>query len=545
MNRLRFTTLIIMMLLSIVGIIWVQIVWIKNAISIQNKSFNNAVAISLNNAAQGIEASRRMNFFSSFLMGEPSYFDEEGDISGYMSIESYSSGVGDKMSVNILNQTFSGNSDSAMVTTRNRSYIIDGDSSIVSDSVSQFIASPDESGRITFYQNDISNPDSSTVYSRQNEFLDWLRRRAYEFRNLSDQRIADIYAWEKTLELDKGEIENAIRKSLYYTQIETPFEYAIIKNGVLQDGSWSRADENDFLRSNYKVRLFSDNIINQDIILSVVFPEKTNYMLGYMGWILGGSLIFSLFILTTFAFSLWFIFRQKKISEVKSDFLNNMTHEFKTPIATISLAADTITNPKIINNEDKIRHFVGMIKKENSRMNKKVETILQIASLDKKEMDFQFRTVSLHTIINHSVETIEIQVQQRDGRIILNLNAKNHEILGDYDHLTNLVNNFLDNALKYSFDAPEITVATKNVNKGIILSFEDKGIGMTKAVQSKIFERFYRQASGNVHDVKGFGLGLNYARAIIDAHKGNVTVTSEPGKGSRFDIFLPLNLENQ
>jgi two-component system phosphate regulon sensor histidine kinase PhoR len=263
-----------------------------------------------------------------------------------------------------------------------------------------------------------------------------------------------------------------------------------------------------------------------------------------MAWILGGSLFFSLFILSTFALSLYFIVRQKKISEMKSDFINNMTHEFKTPIATISLAADTIINPKIINNDASIRHFISMIKKENNRMNKQVETILQIASLDKKEIEFRFESVSMHNIIKYAIETIDIQVQQRNGKISLNLDATEDMIMGDSEHLTNLVNNLLDNAVKYSPDSPDICVSSKNIDKGILFSVSDNGIGMTKAVQSKIFERFYRQSSGNVHDVKGFGLGLNYARAIIDAHKGDINVYSEPGKGSRFEIFLPFNLEN-
>jgi two-component system phosphate regulon sensor histidine kinase PhoR len=263
-----------------------------------------------------------------------------------------------------------------------------------------------------------------------------------------------------------------------------------------------------------------------------------------MAWVLGGSLLFSLIILATFALSLFFIIRQKKISEMKSDFLNNMTHEFKTPIATISLAADTITNPKIIKDESSIRHFIGMIKKENSRMDKKVETILQIASLDKKEIIFKFENLSLHRIIEHAAETIEILVQQRNGAVKLNLNAHEPVIYGDGDHLFNLVNNLLDNAIKYSHEAPDITVTTLNNERGLIMSVEDKGIGMTKSVQNKIFERFYRQASGNVHDVKGFGLGLNYARAIVEAHHGRIEVDSEPGKGSRFDVFLPFNWEN-
>ncbi|TFG44051.1 MAG: HAMP domain-containing histidine kinase [Bacteroidia bacterium] len=361
---------------------------------------------------------------------------------------------------------------------------------------------------------------------------------------MSDKMIAEVYQWEKTMELNNNEVFYVLQKSLHYSGIETPFEFAVIRDGKVQDGTFKKSDKNDFLKSNYMVQLFPDNIIQQNLILSVIFPERTNYVLGSMAWLLSGSLLFSFIILATFAMSLFFIIRQKKISEMKSDFLNNMTHEFKTPIATISLAADTITNPKVINDETSIRHFIGMIKKENSRMNKKVETILQIASLDKKEIDFKFENVSMHSIIERSVETIEIQVHQKNVKITLNLRAPEPVIYGDYEHLTNLVNNLLDNGIKYSPGAPEITVETKNNEKGIILSVEDKGIGMTKNVQSKIFERFYRQSRGNVHDVKGFGLGLNYVRAIIDAHKGNVTVTSEPGKGSRFDIFLPYNWEN-
>jgi two-component system phosphate regulon sensor histidine kinase PhoR len=242
--------------------------------------------------------------------------------------------------------------------------------------------------------------------------------------------------------------------------------------------------------------------------------------------------------------SLFFIIRQKKISEMKSDFLNNMTHEFKTPIATISLAADTITNPKVIKDESSIKHFISMIKKENSRMNKKVETILQIASLDKKEIDFKFEDISLHSIIEKAVDTIDILVQQRNGKIRLALNASEPVINGDGEHLFNLVNNLLDNAIKYSPDTPEITVETKNGESGVIMAVEDKGIGMSKSVQSRIFERFYRQTTGNVHDVKGFGLGLNYAKAIVDAHRGTISVHSEPGKGSRFTVYLPFNHEN-
>jgi len=540
MNRLKFTVLIGMMLLSVIGISWVQIIWIRDAVRIQKDSFNNSVAISLNDARKAIEFSRKMNFLNNFLSDDPLMFGNDSEGIEFR-IESYSSQERDGISLNITNQTIESGSDSARITTRNQSYYFDGDTSIVSDSVSYLATAPDGTGRLRIVN---GRTDPGSGYIRQSDFLNWLRRRSSEFQNLSDQMITEIYQWEKTLELDPREISNALQRALSFTEIETPYEFAVIRNGVVQDGTFRKSKKEDFLNSRYKVWLFPDNIIGQDILLSVVFPDKANYVFGSMAWILGGSMLFSLFILATFALSLYFIIKTKKVSEMKSDFLNNMTHEFKTPIATISLAADTIANPKVINDESSVRHFVSMIKKENSRMNKKVETILQIASLDKKEIDFRFEHVSMHTIIGHAVETIEIQVQQRNGKIVLHLDAQEPVISGDSEHLTNLVNNFLDNALKYSPDIPEITVSTRNSDKGLLIIIEDKGIGMNKAVQSKIFERFYRQASGNVHDVKGFGLGLNYARAIIDAHKGNVTVSSEPGKGSRFEIYLPYNSEN-
>jgi two-component system phosphate regulon sensor histidine kinase PhoR len=542
MSKNKFIGLILMMLLSLTGIIWVQIVWIRNALDIRNDIFNRAVFASLNEAANNIESNRKMSFIfdSPLSLNSPT-----GDVSSYLRIGSYSSSDGRNISYSVTSQSVTGTVDSGGNIRLNEPVITRTDTTFYSDSGSAEINIQGERNGLGPSESDhLSQTGQQPATVNSKDFIDRVRKRANEFQNMSDQMIAEVYQWEKTMELDKNEVNVALTRSFRFSGIETPFEFAVIKDGKVQEGTFKKSGKNDFLKSNYMVQLFPDNIIRQNLILSVIFPERTNYVLGSIAWLLGGSLLFSFIILATFALSLFFIIRQKKISEMKSDFLNNMTHEFKTPIATISLAADTITNPKVINDEASIRHFIGMIKKENSRMNKKVETILQIASLDKKEINFKFENVSLHSIIERAVETIEIQVHQKNGKITLNLRAEEPVIYGDYEHLTNLVNNLLDNAIKYSPESPDITVETKNNEKGIILSVEDKGSGMSKSVQSKIFERFYRQSSGNVHDVKGFGLGLNYVRAIIDAHKGNVTVTSEPGRGSRFEIFLPFNWEN-
>jgi two-component system phosphate regulon sensor histidine kinase PhoR len=520
MNKKKFAWLILMMLISIVGITWVQIIWIRNAIQIRNESFDYIVNASLGTARTAIETAQMMN---RFLTGMPKEATGDPSISGFLSIGS--SVVNDEanFSVRITSQSISGAAGNEQVVTHDTIFTSTSDS-------------------LHNVQGEGSLPGS--VYVKKKEFLEWIKKRSNEFQNMSDQMISEIYQWEKAMDIDKREMEFALKQSLLFNNIRAPFEYAIIKDGIVQDGNFKKSSKEDFLKSKYMVRLFPDNILQRDLILSVIFPSRTNYVLGRMGWILGGSMLFSLVILATFGLSLFFLLRQKKITEMKSDFINNMTHEFKTPIATISLAADTIMNPKVIKDEKSIRHFISLIKKENLRMNKKVETILQIASLDKKEIDFHFENHSIHSIIEKVADTMEIQAHQKNGRIRLQLDAEEPVIYGDTEHLSNLVTNLLDNAIKYSIDAPEILVETKNADKGLILSVQDKGIGMTKSVQSKIFERFYRLNSGNIHDVKGFGLGLNYVRAIIDAHKGNITVTSEPGKGSRFDIYLPFNCEN-
>ena len=526
------------MLLSLLGIIWVQSVWIRNAVGTQNDNFNAAVIAGINDAAASIESSREMNFFNNFMFpGTAALNNQVNDVAEYSSIGSIYSSGGDQVSVRITNQSVTKAPGQEPV-------VVVHDTVFKSGSGQLTVPATWEKEGMILPRNPPNEKGSGDVYVRQREFIDWVKKRQNEFQNMSNRMISEIYSWEKTMELDNKEVEFALKRSFLFRNIQTPFEYAVIRNGVVGEGTFKKSGKNDFLKSNYKVRLFPDNIIQQDMMLSVVFPERTNYVLGSMAWVLTASLLFSLIILATFAMSLFFIVNQKKISEMKSDFLNNMTHEFKTPIATISLAADTITNPKVISDESRIRHFVSMIKKENSRMNKKVETILQISSLDKREIDFNYEELSLHSVIERAVETNDIIVQQRNGKVGLHLEAAEPVVYGDNEHLYNLVNNLLDNAIKYSPEAPDITIRTRNNGKGIFMSVEDKGIGMSKSVQSRIFERFYRKQSGNVHDVKGFGLGLNYAQAIVNAHRGNISVHSEPGKGSRFEVFLPHNWED-
>ena len=252
------------------------------------------------------------------------------------------------------------------------------------------------------------------------------------------------------------------------------------------------------------------------------------------------AIIFTIIIIIAYSSALYQLIKQRQISQIKTDFINNMTHEFKTPIATINLALDAIKNPKIINDEDKVKRYLGMIKDENKRMHAQVENVLRISKLEKNELNISKERVKLHDIINDAVMHIELIVESRNGYVKTHLDATNCDVLANETHFTNVIVNILDNAVKYSNDEPKIDIYTENVGNNILLKIQDQGNGMSKSVQKRVFEKFYREHTGDVHNVKGHGLGLAYVKRIVDDHQGHVSVESEKGKGSTFIIKLPL-----
>ncbi|WP_162055163.1 sensor histidine kinase [Pontibacter pamirensis] len=290
----------------------------------------------------------------------------------------------------------------------------------------------------------------------------------------------------------------------------------------------------------YKATLFPNDIFDKPDYLGLYFPDSKAYALKSLWGMLSLSVLFTLVIIATFGTTIHIIYKQKKLSEMKNDFINNMTHEFKTPIATISLATDSIANPKVFENPDKIQYYTRIIREENKRMNAQVENVLQIALLEKNEFKMNLQPIDVHALIIKAIEGIRLQVEQRLGQVNVQLDALQHELLSDEVHLYNVICNLLDNANKYSPASPDIQLVTENVNGGILIAVEDKGIGMSKDTQQRVFEKFYRVPTGNLHNVKGFGLGLSYVKAIVQAHHGDIKLKSELGKGSRFEIFLPL-----
>lgn len=364
--------------------------------------------------------------------------------------------------------------------------------------------------------------------------------RASNLRNIAQKAVNEIIALDKP-DIEPEYLKSILTEELINRNIPISFQFGVLRDSTLLLAS-EYVDTTALLNSSLKTELFPGSLFRRNQQLSLFFPDREMFIYRSMSWLLAASFLFSAIMLVTFATSVLFLLRQKKISEMKSDFINNMTHEFKTPIATIAVASDSLFNDKVLADPDMIKYFSGMIRKENQRMDRQVEDILTIARLEKKELEFKWEPFNIHDALTEVIESFKVQVEQRDGQILSVFEAINPVVISDKKHFAHAVFNLLDNANKYTEVTPRIIVRTRNSDGGVLLSVTDNGIGMARQVQSKIFERFYRQPSGNIHNVKGFGLGLSYTSAVVEAGKGNIRVKSEPGKGSTFELFLPEKL---
>ncbi|MEP7142622.1 MAG: HAMP domain-containing sensor histidine kinase, partial [Ferruginibacter sp.] len=283
----------------------------------------------------------------------------------------------------------------------------------------------------------------------------------------------------------------------------------------------------------------SEGISPQEVLIITV-PHAEKLIWRSMTSFIIGAIFFTVIIITAFFLTVRALLKQKKLSEIKSDFINNMTHEFKTPLATISLAVDALKNEKVINDREKMNYFTGIIKEENKRMNKQVETILQAALLDRQEVQLNLKKTYAHDLITSALNNINLQVDQVHGHLEVKLDAQKDLVLADEVHFTNLISNLLDNAVKYSKDNLHIKICTQTAGNQFKIKIEDNGIGMNKETVNRIFEKFYRAHTGNLHNVKGFGLGLSYVKTMVEAHHGTIKVESVPGKGSSFLLSFPI-----
>jgi len=344
--------------------------------------------------------------------------------------------------------------------------------------------------------------------------------------------------------LTKEILDSLIKLHLNIRGVDTRFEFCIYKP-ERQEFLMERSPDyrKELIEKGSAFILFQADIYTSPEYLLVYFPHEKQFLLTELWGMLLISIILIIVIVSSFTYTITIIFRQKRLSEMKNDFINNMTHEFKTPISTISLACEALSDKEIRHSAEFLDNYITMISEENKRLAGMAEKILQTAVIDKGQLKMNKEQIDLHAIITDVIKNLRIQVEIKDGEIKRRFKATKSQIEGDRVHVTNLVYNLLDNANKYSPKKPLIRIITENVSNGIVLTIEDNGIGIGKNEQKKIFEKLYRVPTGNIHEVRGFGLGLNYVKAIVEEHHGKINLESEVNKGSKFKVFLPFKIK--
>ena len=388
--------------------------------------------------------------------------------------------------------------------------------------------------------------NNDQIFNRENRFASSINKlKSVERINIFDQAKyrSAFLDYSSTIPIHRRvssiELKTLLESELSTKNIKTKFEFGIYNNGLA-----TKIKSNSYVElqtgPSYKTPIFVNDNGESPYTLVVSFPERDKYVFSSIISVAGLSILLTLFVLVVSTTAVYQIIHQKKISEIKSDFINNMSHEFKTPIATINLAIDAIKNPKTMGKASKVKNYINVIKEENNRMLSQVEDILLISQLEKGLLPIKMESVNINNIIKNSIYHVNLILQNKKGKIEVEYNAYEPNIIGNFDHLTNVLVNILDNALKYSENIPIIKIVTNNTEDDLLINIEDNGIGMDKSTKRLIFDKFYRKETGNIHDIKGHGLGLSYVKKIIELHKGKIELISKIKEGTKFIIKLPL-----
>ena len=386
----------------------------------------------------------------------------------------------------------------------------------------------------------------SYVYNKQTrdkvlEIEESYRQQSDILNELFEEMLSSRNPFRGVQRYSKTSLDSLISLELNNKGIRTDYEFGIfssVQNRLLVEKTGNFT--NKLLDEGFVFPLTPDNMLIGTDYLVLYFPRQMRFMLVQLTGMLSVSILIVLILIGIFYYAIHTIIRQKKLSVMKSDFINNMTHEFKTPISTVALACEALSDKDIQKSESLYHNYISIISEENRRLGVMAEKILQTAILEKGDLKLRPEPFDLHQVIREVVKTMSIQIEIRDGQIITDLRATQSILQADKVHITNIITNLLDNANKYTPNKPRIEVSTSSVQDGIVITVSDNGAGISKQNQKKIFEKLYRVPTGNIHNVKGYGLGLSYVKFIVEKHKGSISVESEPGQGTRFRIFLPF-----
>ena len=501
MSKRFIVGLAVFMGFVLLGLVYVQYKWINLAFTVNEEQFDQIVRRALTDAVRNLEQHITFNTFYD------DYYK-----SGLDSLASYDDKLSDekKLSPDMqANFSIHSNINGTIVDT-NITFSLDANGNKLPPK-----------RKIELNEKYLSN---SKV--RQRLLNQMLQSSLYSFKGI-EKRINNQILVE------------LVEKSLENYGVDLNFEYALTSNNLASP--FMSANFNPDVKERiYRVRVFPDDFFDGSNYLTVYFPKRKHYIYNRLGYVGAVSALLVFLIVGTFTFTLFIIFRQKKLSEMKNDFVNNMTHELKTPISTISLASQMLGDPKIPNENKNLERISGIITQESKRLGYQVERVLQAAVFNQGKMKLKLKEIDMHEIIESSIANFGIQVDSKGGLLVPSLHADNSILRVDKVHISNILSNLFDNALKYCDKTPEIFVETRNVSGKFILAVRDNGMGISKADQGRIFERFFRVTTGNLHNIKGFGLGLSYVRKVIEEHKGTISIDSELGKGTTFTIELPL-----
>ncbi len=508
---------------SLAGIIYVQTIWMKSASDRKEEEFDKQVQLAMSQVVTQLERAESVEQASLLtsqlkkqgaknlpknLQRVPKYFDNKDKLdNSYIDTESIDISLRFQLQDQFINTTMlTYNQDSLIFSLNNRSPI--------STRASKF-------GTFTSALLTIQDELKSKVEDKSEMLLNAL----FPKRSISER-------------LDRENVDVLLMNQLADKGITLQFEFAVF------DGKGKMAMSTTGYKHNgsgtvYQRYLFPNDLHPVAHHINLYFPERPNFMMQSIGMVIP-SATFTLVMILTSIITIMIIFRQKRLDEIKNDFINNMTHEFKTPISTISLASQMLKDPSVAKTPKTMQHISGVIQDESKRLSFQVEKVLQMAIFEKGKAGLKIKKLDINQLIHNVSTNFKLKVENKNGKIIESLDAKNSTAYVDEVHFTNVIYNLFDNAFKYRKGTPILQVKTWNKNNGVIISVKDNGMGISKESLSRIFEKFYRVPTGNVHNVKGFGLGLAYVKKIVEDHGGTITAESELNIGTKFEIFLPI-----
>jgi len=517
MNKSNILYIIILISLALLGMTVIQFNWMREAIQMREARFNETTQKVLNNITVKLEQHEA----KSIALNHFKKIDTDNGFGLMIDKDQFNSAL--------ASNYYGISSECDPIINVNERVIITEDSRGIHEEIIE---------RITVDFEHCIDPSELLFKDKYQQLRSQIGHKTKLFEQMATDFIFSLNPVEKRVH--PALIDSLIKQELTMHGIHTDYEYqlrpAIGQQAIFRTANYQPASNRGSL---YRAILYPNDPFNRGIELSLHFPERSKYILSNMWVMFSSSLLFILVIIACFILTILTILRQKQLSEMKTDFINNMTHELKTPISSISLASEMIKAQGTEISTDALAKYSNIIFDENKRLGKQVDRVLQMALIDKGKFNFKIQDLDLNEIISGIQDQYKLKVKQAGGSVNIDLAASDPVINGDLVHVTNIINNLLDNAIKYSKEIPNISIHTRDAENGVIIGIEDNGIGMTKEAQSRIFDKFYRVSTGDLHDVKGFGLGLSYVKSVVDALNGTVNVVSELNKGSLFEIYLP------